>query len=81
MFVTIATMSISRWTAAELPDLHGRTVIITGANSGIGRATATALADAGASVTLAVRDATKGGAAAAWMKEGRQTFERSTSPI
>ena len=58
-------MTSSRWTAADLPDLHGRTAIVTGANSGIGREAARALAGAGASVTLAVRDTAKGEAAAA----------------
>ncbi|MCU4186205.1 SDR family NAD(P)-dependent oxidoreductase [Acidiferrimicrobium sp. IK] len=57
-------MPQSRWTAADLPDLHGRSAIVTGANSGIGRAAAKALAGAGATVTLAVRDTGKGHAAA-----------------
>jgi NAD(P)-dependent dehydrogenase (short-subunit alcohol dehydrogenase family) len=60
-------MTTSRWTAADLPDLHGRTAIVTGANSGIGRVAALELARAGAAVTLAVRDTTKGDAAAAAM--------------
>ena len=47
--------------------MTGRTVIITGANSGIGRAAARALAGARARVVLAVRDADKGQAAAATM--------------
>jgi NAD(P)-dependent dehydrogenase (short-subunit alcohol dehydrogenase family) len=47
--------------------MAGRTVIITGANSGIGRAAAQALAGAGARVILAVRDVDKGRAAAATM--------------
>jgi NAD(P)-dependent dehydrogenase (short-subunit alcohol dehydrogenase family) len=60
-------MTTSRWTPADLPDLHGRTAIVTGANSGIGRVAALELARAGAAVTLAVRDTTKGDAAAAAM--------------
>jgi NAD(P)-dependent dehydrogenase (short-subunit alcohol dehydrogenase family) len=60
-------MSASPWTAADLPDLHGRTAIVTGANSGIGRVAALELARAGAAVTLAVRDTAKGEDAAAAM--------------
>jgi NAD(P)-dependent dehydrogenase (short-subunit alcohol dehydrogenase family) len=47
--------------------MTGRSVIVTGANSGIGRAAASALAGAGARVVLAVRDTTKGQEAAATM--------------
>jgi NAD(P)-dependent dehydrogenase (short-subunit alcohol dehydrogenase family) len=53
--------------SSPTPDLTGRTVIITGANSGIGRAAAGALAGAGARVVLAVRNIEKGRAAAAAM--------------
>ena len=48
-----------------MPDLTGRSVIITGANSGLGFETAKALAQKGASLTLAVRDRSKGDHAAA----------------
>jgi len=45
-------------------DLGGRRAIVTGANGGIGFETASALAEAGAEVTLAVRDVAAGDAAA-----------------
>ena len=47
--------------------MTGRTVIVTGANSGIGRVTARVLAARGARVVLAVRDLDKGREAAATM--------------
>jgi NAD(P)-dependent dehydrogenase (short-subunit alcohol dehydrogenase family) len=56
--------SSSKWTAADLPDQSGRTVIVTGASSGLGLVTARELARAGAHVVLAVRDVAKGEAAA-----------------
>jgi NAD(P)-dependent dehydrogenase (short-subunit alcohol dehydrogenase family) len=49
-----------RWTAADVPDLTGRTVIVTGASSGLGIATTRQLARAGARVVLAVRNVEKG---------------------
>lgn len=55
------------WTAADLPSFAGRTVIVTGANSGLGAITARELARVGANVILAVRTPSKGEAAAASM--------------
>jgi len=55
---------MSRWSTGDLPDQSGRTVIVTGANSGIGLTAARALAGRGARVVLAVRDEEKGRRAA-----------------
>src|ERR1700712_3738754 len=54
------TTTAQGWTVDWLPDLSGRTAIVTGASSGLGAATAEALATAGAHVVLAVRDVAKG---------------------
>ncbi|MFB7506243.1 oxidoreductase [Streptomyces broussonetiae] len=58
-------MADTKWNVTDLPDFSGRTAVITGANSGLGLATAQALARAGAHVVFAVRDLARGGAAAA----------------
>lgn len=47
------------WTAASVPDQAGRTVVITGATSGLGLSSARVLAGAGARVLLAARNAEK----------------------
>jgi len=52
------------WTAADLPSFTGRTIIITGANSGLGAVTARELARNGAKIIMAVRNTDKGRAAA-----------------
>jgi NAD(P)-dependent dehydrogenase (short-subunit alcohol dehydrogenase family) len=60
-------------TAAEVMagvDLSGKRAIVTGASSGIGVETARALADAGAAVTVAVRNTEAGNRVAAEIREG-----------
>ena len=48
------------WTTTDLPDQHGRTAVITGANVGVGFETAAALAGAGARTVLACRARSQG---------------------
>ncbi|WP_097130568.1 oxidoreductase [Spirosoma fluviale] len=45
------------WTTQNIPDLDGKQALVTGGNSGIGYETALALYKAGATVTIAGRDA------------------------
>ncbi|WP_447644436.1 SDR family NAD(P)-dependent oxidoreductase [Nocardioides zeae] len=47
------------WSLAEMPDLAGRTAVVTGPTSGLGTATARELARAGARVVLAGRSPEK----------------------
>ena len=53
-------MATKKWTARDLPDLSGRTIVVTGASSGIGLEAARELSAHGARVILAVRDVAKG---------------------
>jgi NAD(P)-dependent dehydrogenase (short-subunit alcohol dehydrogenase family) len=53
-------MPRSSWSARDIPEQSGKTAVVTGANSGIGRETARELARAGASVVLACRSAERG---------------------
>jgi NAD(P)-dependent dehydrogenase (short-subunit alcohol dehydrogenase family) len=59
---------LTSFSTADVPDLSGRRVIVTGANSGIGRAADAVMAAAGAQVTLAVRDLERGRREAAAMR-------------
>jgi NAD(P)-dependent dehydrogenase (short-subunit alcohol dehydrogenase family) len=60
---------------SDIPDQSGRTAIVTGSNSGIGRAAAAALAANGAHVVLAVRTLDKGRAASASMNGSTEVRE------
>lgn len=58
------------WTTADIPDLSGLTAVVTGANTGLGKETARELARRGARVELAVRDESRGAAAADEIRAG-----------
>jgi NAD(P)-dependent dehydrogenase (short-subunit alcohol dehydrogenase family) len=49
-----------KWTAVDIPDQTGRTVVVTGANSGLGLIDSHELARAGATVVMACRNTEKG---------------------
>ncbi|ALG10477.1 SDR family NAD(P)-dependent oxidoreductase [Kibdelosporangium phytohabitans] len=53
-----------------LPDLAGRTIVVTGTTSGLGLALSAALAAAGARVLMTVRDAERGAAAVDQVRAG-----------
>ena len=58
-----------KWTAEKISDQSGKTVIVTGANSGIGYEASAALVRKGAKVIMACRSVEKGKAAAAKIEQ------------
>lgn len=52
-------MAEPRWDTSRMPDLSGKTAVVTGANSGLGWHTAAALAGKGAHVVMACRNPDK----------------------
>ncbi|SNS54512.1 NAD(P)-dependent dehydrogenase, short-chain alcohol dehydrogenase family [Geodermatophilus pulveris] len=56
------------WTERDVPDLTGRTAVVTGANGGLGLQTALALVRAGAHVVVAARDPGRTAAAEARLR-------------
>src|SRR6516225_1886337 len=71
----------SRWTPTDLPDLSGRTIVVTGASSGLGLETARTLAGAGAHVVLAVRDPVKGDRVAASIEGSTEIRELDVADL
>jgi NAD(P)-dependent dehydrogenase (short-subunit alcohol dehydrogenase family) len=69
------------WTVADIPDLSGRTAVVTGANSGLGFESALALAGAGASVVLACRDPAKGADALERIRRAELDAEVALVPL
>ena len=49
-----------KWTQQDIPDLTGKTIVVTGANSGLGFECSKTLADKGATVVMTARNMQKG---------------------
>jgi NAD(P)-dependent dehydrogenase (short-subunit alcohol dehydrogenase family) len=77
----MAQTASRKWTADDVPDQHGRIVVITGANSGIGLAAARTLAARGARVVLAGRDAGRTGRAAGEIRAAAGGAEVETAEL
>ena len=56
-------MKEQKWTTANIPDLTGKVIIVTGGNSGLGYESVKAFAEKGAEVILTSRSLEKGNAA------------------
>jgi NAD(P)-dependent dehydrogenase (short-subunit alcohol dehydrogenase family) len=72
---------MTKWSAADLPDMSGRTVVITGASGGIGLITARELARVGAKVVLAVRTVSRGRTAAGLIPGRTEVRELDVSDL
>jgi NAD(P)-dependent dehydrogenase (short-subunit alcohol dehydrogenase family) len=59
----------TRWTEADIPDLHGTTATVTGANTGLGLQVTRMLAAHGAAVIMACRNPAKAQATVASIRE------------
>lgn len=56
-------MSIENWTTANIADLTGKVIVVTGGNSGLGYESVKAFAEKGAEVIIACRSLKKGDSA------------------
>jgi NAD(P)-dependent dehydrogenase (short-subunit alcohol dehydrogenase family) len=67
--------STMAWTESDIPDLSGKTAIVTGANSGLGFETARMMAENGATVVMACRDLKKGRKAREKIEDGDESAD------
>jgi len=74
-------MAQTNWTTANIPDLSGKNILITGANSGLGFHAAMALSGKGANIIMAVRNLDKGNEAAALIKTRYPNAKLDVMPL
>ena len=72
---------ITGWTDQDIPDQTGKVAIVTGGNSGIGYETVRILAQRGAHVILAARNAIKGEEAVAKILSENPSANVETQPL
>ncbi len=70
-----------KWTAADISDLDGQVIIITGANSGLGLESTKVLAAKGATVVMACRNLEKAAAAKAAVLQATPTATLDIIPL
>jgi NAD(P)-dependent dehydrogenase (short-subunit alcohol dehydrogenase family) len=63
---------VTRWSAEQIPDQHGRSFVVTGANSGLGAAITRRLVERGGQVVMACRNVAAGEAIAGELGERAQ---------
>ena len=73
--MAVSGMSQTRWTPKNISDNSGRTICITGANSGLGLEAARNLVGAGAHVIMACRNAEKAETTAQSLRSGKGSVE------
>jgi len=69
------------YTIAQIPDLTGKTAVVTGANGGLGLETAKALAAKGALVVMAARNQDKAAGAAATIRAAAPSAALEIVPL
>ena len=70
-----------KWTQADIPDLTGKVVVITGANSGLGLESTKAMAAKGATVVMACRNVGKAQEAKALVLAGDPAAKLDVMPL
>jgi len=79
--LTDTLMSRTGWSKKDMPDLSGKTAVVTGANSGLGYETTKALAASGARVIMACRTLSKAKGAQAKLLDDLEDSQSSSAEI
>src|SRR5439155_25686275 len=72
---------MSEWMVDDMPDQTGRTILVTGANSGLGLCSAEALASRGARVLMGCRNEVKAAAALEAVKNAAADAAAEVVPL